>query len=55
VERQFPYVIEIALAPLKYRDVSKAGYVEFMVALMILLQLTEERNISKAISTPTGG
>jgi hypothetical protein len=26
-----------------------------VVALMILLQLTEERNISKAISTSTGG
>jgi hypothetical protein len=29
-ERQFPYAIEIALAPLKYSDVSKAGYVKFI-------------------------
>ena len=54
-ERQFPYAIEIALAPLKYSDVSQAGYVKFIGSVMILLQLTEERNISKAISTPTGG
>jgi hypothetical protein len=30
VERQFPYAIEIALAPLKNSDVSKAGYVKFI-------------------------
>jgi hypothetical protein len=29
-ERQFPYAIEIALAPLKGSDVSNAGYVKFI-------------------------
>jgi hypothetical protein len=29
-ERQFPYAIEIALAPMKYSGVSNAGYVEFI-------------------------
>jgi hypothetical protein len=29
-ERQFPYAIEMALAPLKYSDVSRAGYVKFI-------------------------
>src|SRR5215469_15184791 len=30
VERQFPYAIELALAPLKNSDVSNAGYVKFI-------------------------